>query len=645
MNRAVLLVFLREFTRGTGLFGAGRLFGIRRHGFGGDFISLFGLGAIIITIIAFSISAGRGITENLSNAMLGNIRGAGAPIWVFGHPANGFVIDPAYVGISPDETTIAATTDAGKINFYPVTEIEPKDSHMRVPGDMSWSNLSSSGDANVDMRGWALSRKNPVWLQYAGISASINTIILSKALFRAHFHYDQYRQALAPALPAPALRNVPETLRDLGELDHIYLSLPFQESRRRLVRFDIVWAESLPALQKISFIVTDDMLSLAAAVRSNAGLAMAFDTDRNQFDEPHSILTGFSFRGTTTGAVKKALAAAGGDAAFERLVKCLGPSAGMEARESRVAIRWNEVFYAGDANSCLAEAGLKDIPNLAPAYSPFPRMVVEGALLQAPCEALSNTNKAAAVPKDCVEGPVSYLPNRDIRNGLIFIPGNHDIADDLDRIKAARGLHGGPVFLIGENYLDALGRMDFTKKVIAYLSVAMAMLGAVLCFAVLYLQMRPMIARRAASYGLLVARGMSPGAIYVGFMMQLLLTLAASAIAGIVFYMLMRLGIEYWFQSSDAAQAARAGIGLLEVRLVPMRDDAWNILGVGLSELAASIAVSFAITACIALVCAFLVMHRLPLRLHSLPISLIAGRSSAQAAAPARKAVANARRA
>lgn len=625
MNRTVLQVFMREFVRGTGLFGLGFLFGIRRHRTGQDFLSLFGLGAIIITIVAFSSSAGRGITENLTNAMLGNIRGAGAPIWVLGHPENGFVVDPTFSGV----TLKGGKEERPEPRFYPVTEIEPNDFLIKLPDKDIWATISQSKDTSTEVRGWAISRDNPVWRQYADENASISTVILSRSLFEQYFQYPKYREALAKVLPATALQQVPETVNDFSTLKQIYLSLPFQDNRRRLVKFDIRWVDSLPALQKIAFIVPEDIVSLGSAVRSNSGIGLAFPSDVDQYDKPYQILTGVTFRGMTTSRFKKALEERGGDKIFDDLLKCVGPSATMERDGGRLSIKWKEVVDRKDVYACLSTANMDKLPNFSPAHSPVPELVAQGSIVETTCQALSNANRLIAEPPACTDGKVKYIPNPHVRSGLFFVPSNEDIAAHLDTIKGYRDGKNRAVFIIGENYLDALGRMDFTKKVISYLTAVMAVLGLVLCVVVLYLQMRPMVSRRAASYGLLLARGMSPVEIYAGFFIQILATVLVSALVAVLLYIGIRVAIEHWFQSSDAAIAARKGIGLLEVRLIPVSDDGGAIFGIGIKEIISSTLLGLVTTAIIMIACGFGALFRLPLRRRSLPISLIAGGSTA----------------
>ncbi|MCO6188248.1 hypothetical protein [Rhizobium sp. L1K21] len=626
MNKTVTTVFMREFLRGTGGFGVGRFFGVRRTRAGQDFLALFGLCAILIAMAAFSISAGRGISQNLANALLGHVRNAGVPIWVNGHPENGFAISAVYTGRSFETSVDTAAHPLG--TFYPVTEIEPGDYAIRLPADDNWERVSTRNFAEVDIRGWSIARNNPLWLQYGNPDDSIQTVILSRTLFNAHFRYDAYRGALEKLLPRPAVEELPKALSDVTELEDIYLSLPFRQETRRLLRFKIRWAESLPALQKISFIVPEEISTLAAAIRSNTSLALTFASDRDDLDEPYRVLEGYAFRGLSLPATQKRLQHMGGDKAFDELARCLGTAATIDRTGSRLAIHFGSPTTRLYADQCVETAGFTDFPNMHPVFTAYPQIEVDGAQLEAPCSALAIRLRMKPDGMPCDEGMTGYFPDAHVRNGLFFVPSGSDIAGFLDRVGAEHDESGKRMFRIGENYLDALGRMDFTRKVIAYLSGSLALLGLILCVVVLYLQMQPMAARRAAGYGLLLARGMTPGQLYFGFMLQIGLCLAVAAVAAVGLNLALLVSIEHWFQSSDAAAAARAGIGLMEVRLVPIAAAAWAPYGIWVSDLLRSVTLSFAGVLLAALSCAAVILYRLPLRPHSLPVDLMTGETS-----------------
>ncbi len=627
MNIVVARVFWREFLRGTGAFGLGRFFGVARSHTSQDFLALTGLAAIVMALIAFSLSAGRGISDNLANALLGHVQGAGVPIWVNAHPDSGFAIGPDFSQRSLDPPQQDKRQDLG--TFYPVTELEPQDFAIHIPGDASWQRISTHNFNEVDIRGWALSRANPLWQQYAtpsNIAADeILTVIASRNLFEAHFDYAAYRAAVIAAVPGPVARELPVSIASLDELSNLYFSLPFHQHKRRLVAFHVRWVESLPALQKISFIVPEEIVTLASAVRTNSALAMLFDHEKSADDDSYQAAEGISIRGLSLPASKKRIAELGGNAVFDRLSECIGQVKNKTKRGSTLVFEFAGPVPTASINACLDEVGLPDFPNLMINFTAYPALNAEGALLRVACEGLAIRLRFLPDGSPCQKGMTAYFPDPHVRSGLFYVPDGDDIAAFLDRIIQARDDGGSRVFRIGENYLDALARMDFTGKVIAYLTASVALLGGALVLAVLYLQIQPMAARRAPAYGLLLARGMTPGQIRGGFLLQITLSIIAGALGALLLNCTLSLAIEHWFQGSSAAEAARRGIGLLQVRLIPLPADSFTPLGLWIGGIFKSLAIAFGTVLLAAFAVALLILFRLALKAGSLPVELMSG--------------------
>lgn len=648
---------LIEYVRSTGLFGLGRLFGISRHRGGRDLISLTLLCAIIIALMAFSHSAGRGVAENVTQALLGHVRGAGTPIWVranigrdegldgqslqaFGN-GGGFPRGEAY---APLDVDLAVADSLRSLSFYPVTEIESGDPLAQLPTEKAWRDVTTPGETPVGFRGWGVDSDNPVIAEYTGQTSSWRTVVLNKKLFREHFDFPAYREFLARVMPKPMSAGLPENLASPEMLKEIYLSLPFNKARRRLVRFDIVWAETLPALQKISMLMSYEPIMLAREIYENERIAFVLDDDVDEIKEPYQVLERLSFLGTNR-AQAQSLFADG--KAIAALGACLGESADTENRGSTIIFNFREVVPWAAVVGCLEESGLNGYREIRAGFEPYPKTTVAGRYLEIPCRFATNRSKSNALSSTCElvdgksagskieKGTVKFSSFPTFRTGLVFVPGQADVAAALENVKHY-GDKKGNVFLIGENYQDALGRMDYTQKVIGYLTLAVGGLGLLLCGAVLGLQIRPLLIGRTPMYGLLLARGINWRSIYAGVSVQILLAVVIGAVFAVVLVFLINYGLEAAFGQSTAAATARRDFGLAEPRLVPLPVGTDGLPNSWFIGAAPSLSLGIAITASFGLIFSWVTLMTLPLSRSTTPVDLIVGR---QKPAPAKNAL------
>lgn len=628
-------IAILEFSRGTGLFGFGRLVGLRRTGAGGDFVSLTLLSAVIIALVAFSASAGRGIAENVTQVMLGHIRGAGTPIWLLANFSRDAAVDrPAlavfangggYASASPPLENVepAVASALGRLSFFPVAETEMRDPLLQLPADAIWRLNAFEGAAPTEFRGWVVDLDNPVWTAFAQSPRDPRTVVLNRKLFRDHFDYAAYRQFLAETLPPAAAVQMPPQLDDISDLKAVYLSLPFDGNRRRLVNFDVVWADNLPGLQKIAILIPYEIASLARAAWENPGITVTFEDDRDDFGDPFQIVERVTFLGADTASARPFL----DDGQMERFSQCLGPGVRPAHTERMKRFDFLAITSWAPVEQCLETAGLTDYPNLSPGFTSHPAVSVTGRVVTAPCHAVSDRIVQASDDPGCrADGLVRFEPFSAFRTGLLFVPAEADIAGVLDTVRQY-GDARGKVFLIAESYQDALARMDFTQKVVQYLTFAVGGLGFALCASVLYLQIRPLLLARAPTYGLLLARGLRSGAIYAGVIVQIVMTIAIGAAIGLVLLLAIRYGVEWAFGRSAAAATARTDFGLLEPRLIPVAETgAGNPLSrlmAGLAGFAASVAaIGFTLLAF-----ALATLWSMPLRRSTAPVELIVARN------------------
>ncbi|MCB1379679.1 MAG: hypothetical protein KDK89_15120 [Alphaproteobacteria bacterium] len=658
---------IKEYVRGTGLFG---LPGVQKSKGGHDLVSLTLLSAIVIGLVTFSLSAGRGVTENITQAMLGHVRGAGAPIWVFTNIGRGLDANALAVfanrggyepgeGVAPSEADPEVQQALGRLSFYPVVELEQLDPLVQLPaagiGDAAvagadtaafaqasgaassangsdvWRKKVTENDVSVEFRAWAVDLKNPVYAVNAGDAAGPRTVVLSKKLFRERFNYENYRKVIAAQLPAPLLDDMPVSLDDLTELHGIYLALPFSIDEWRLLKFNVVWADSLPGIQKISMLIPFDMVMLAKAVRNKAALRFVLEEDVNDYDEPFQTLKRFTLVGVDRPKSQKLI---GDGSALALLDSCLSARAREKTRKARASRQdsSNLLFEVPPsvswvtAQACLSRAGLGDYHDVRPGFDSSPPVTARGRTIEAECESIRDPSGQSG-PSNCDTGNAKmlYRPEAYFRAGLVFVPPGVDIADTIRNIKQY-GDSKGKLFLIGETYQDALGRMDYTQKVIGYLTAAVAMLGFLLCASALYLQIRPLVAARLPTYGLLLARGIHAYSIYAAVAVQMLIAVMIASIFATVLVSAIYVAFEWMFGQSTAAHVARVEFGLSEPRLIPLPVDAAGHELSWLTSVAPSLSIGVAVTALLTLVFALTSLLGIPLRRTTTPVELIVGR-------------------
>lgn len=635
-----LQLALKEFSRGTGLFGLSRLTGTPVTTSGRELLAITLLFAVIITLAAFAITAGQSVSRNITQIMLGHISGAGTPIWVFGNVNRQGLDQEVLAAFQNGDALFSQTADSApadamaaqpmlsQLQFHPVSEIEHNDAHVRLPALDAWNSAPTPGADEVSFRGWALDPQNPIWRANAPETGVSRTIVLNRSLFEKHFDFEKYRAALVETLDRPTLATVPESLANVTDLKTLFLEVPFETSRNRLLPFEVIWADSLPALQKISMLIPYEAVVRSRAVRENPNLKLLTATDIDDYGDPGSILHSIEFRGIDDSAY---LDQNGQLKGLETLVGCLGGSAHSTSTDANVTITLDAILSWESAKTCLSEAGLSDYPEMLPNFNFYPDWSVEGRFVTAACRDIrpSEVSKhpAAACRDDAAK--LTFTPVPYFRTGLVFIPSHMDTIASVETILSF-GDSRGTVFLIPETYRDALQRMDFAKKVLQYLGTATLVLGAITLSVVLFLQIHPIFSSRRKTYGLLLARGMPWWSIYLGAFLQIALAVIVAMLLAFGLLLLLVSGLESFFETSEAAQTATERFGLIDPRLIPIDTSqggswhrVWDIIN--------SVVMSGVVTTLLGIVFTAATLLQISLTRSTLPVDLILGRSKSSA--------------
>lgn len=633
-----------EFARGTGLFGLGRLFGLRRNPvLGKDYISLTLLVAIVITLIAFSITAGRGVSENITQIMVGHVQKAGAPIWVFvntsreaidGNTLSVFRNGAGFDGSDGEQATAVASPESliGKLNFYPVTELEMRSPYVQLPTSDAWNAEADGGDLAVDFRGWAVDADNPLWASNTNGPATDFSVVLSRSLFEKHFNYPKYRAFLAEQLTAAELSRLPANLKEISNLSHIYLALPFGNETKRLLSFDVIWADNLPGLQKVSMLVPYEIVARARAVWENPKLSLVFETDLDDYEESFQILDSIEFRGLDLASSKSFVDENEEPKNMKELTACLGKSVEELRNKETLTLAFRRAPHWPLVENCLKTSRLNGYPNLIYNFNNYRGWHADGRFVTASCSAVRPHVLVRDADSSCrgEEGAIRFTPFPYFRTGLVFVPPGIAIISAVEDVLSFSDRKGA-VFLIPETYWDALLRMDFTQKIIRYVTSAIGALGLILLAMVLFLQISPLLSGRRKTYGLLLARGVPWRALYFGAFFQfLLITVFATLIAtGLTLF--LHAGLEHFFAASEAAETAKSRFGLPDPRFLPEGsvDDALIsqiVNSIGGSLVLSSLGVGLSMLAFL-----IIVLWRIPIRASTVPVELLVGRPVADA--------------
>jgi hypothetical protein len=558
---------------------------------GRDFFVLTLLCAILIETIALVAAAGEGISANFARALLGNLPGYGFPIWVTINAENyGHRLDMQTLSQFRNAPGISRSDDQQKrrpgdpilstVDIFPVEEIEPKDLRVSLPCagagvqcDPEQGNppVWNTQPGPIDFKGWGVAADDPLWrsaFDQEGVavdqSKGLRIVVLNEALFDKHFNYEAYVRALRDRLPKPVFEQLPEHHGDLKTLKVIYLDTAFRNAHKRLLPYEVVWVESLPALEKVAMLFPLPLLGAAQLVLDQGGpsendkhdedkkLALTQPEDQDEEHAPDRVLSRASIVDVDLLDAERQKIVRN---RFQQLAECLGPGAvNRSADDDILTLEFDEGMLPKAWSECRKRAGLDPEKRLRSSYHISPMLKINGLTLIV----------GGQGPTKTVEIPA--FTNYRIANVYV---ADFSAIEPVTQSLRDNTIDGNHQFLITEIYQDALNRLHYAIVTIRWIGVGVAVLGLMVVVILLMLQLTPLIERRRPYYGMLLARGMSSWAILFALLAQVLLAAVMGFCIAFVGAEVLKAIIASHFATSEVATFAKHELGIQSPVLLP----------------------------------------------------------------------------
>jgi hypothetical protein len=513
-----------------------------------DFFWLAVLLLLTLTLALLLWGSREGLLNKFVDVSLGNIEGAGIPIWVAANNMEGI-----------DRTLLEQAT----MSFYPYREVEHYElalpSHYHIKADL-WDN-------KVPFAGWAVGVDDPLWQIGVKNANTLTTtddwfpipleIILNRSLFQQYFNCATYIKVVQQQLPfwTPP----PTTADPLYCLANqkIWLEAQVSTERRELLPFQIHWQTRIPTMQQLAFLLPLSILH-TFKVASYFTHLNYYPEAQVSHEDNHNRIKELMLWGETTAAQS-----------LNSLTACLTNAQVID--DVRVVLKYPLPRYW--VLSCLknSEIPLKqEQQRLTPPYF----FIIEEAethyfkyhrqdLLKISC------NKSQAKCQPCQQviqsSAWTSLKNTDCRpeqttadmmaligsyqKALAYVTDRKELATTLTQITQLpqSATDASQAFYIHPTYNDAFVRFLLIQQVIELLKVIYSPFFLIFLIILLIVQTGLVITHRRHNYGILLAKGFSWQQLYQMILLQLGLSFSvAFGIASIVIE-IVRQGLSWGF--------------------------------------------------------------------------------------------------
>ncbi len=535
-----LLIALTEWRRAFSRSAAGGGSGRR------DFLWLSLLLSLTLIFALLLWGSRRGLTVQFMNVSLGNVAGAGVPIWVLADIGGieGSAIDPELV-------RRIAGLGIRDLAAHPYREIEYE---VRLPDYREDPKNRCWQERGTGFNGRAVSEHDPLWIQ-SGVSPPRADpgeipleVVLNRSLFETHFRCSAYTRALSQQLPSAFLPTVeplrPEETGD-SRLDclssgSIWLRVKVG-LHDELVPFRIRWTDQIATTEKVAFLfprVTFDVLKLAQA---NADLRFFPEGYGSGVERVAELLLW---------EIKKDSSL---DERLEDFLRCLSRAQRNERRiqlqipESPEKVRACGKEHEIDIrfSGTLTPLPLLSVSEMQSGHS---FSVTDEGRLRVPCEPLTQVwqRHLGCSGKEHVEVESTNI-HGGFQSALVYVPHHSNLIEAVERLGEIEiagpedSDEDRPALYIHPLYQDGLTRFGFMSAVINLLASYYGMFFLIFLLILLWIQVGIVITHRRHHYGVLLAKGMTRREILLMVATQISLShLAGFAGAGACF-----LGVRY----------------------------------------------------------------------------------------------------
>ena len=543
---------------------------------GRDFAWLTIFMALILTLMLLLLASREGLLNRFVDVLLGNLPGLGVPISVTNNMLS-------KGGVNAIDTAVLAEINAlaqrmPGLVAYPYHTLEASlHPLISLPAEKSWHNTQPDGSKfGPDFDGWAVAADDPLWRQTAAAEAFPLEIIVNRPLFRKHFDYAAYRQALQENLPPELFNTLPASIdpQQPNPFDKIWLQVTVGFTRE-LLPFRVTWVERFPVIDKIAYVFP---------LPTYYALKAAHD-----FPELRYFPEG---QGKRTMRVKQLLLEQDQGQREEPrhdFAAQWGAQLGAEMSNYRGDVRLTlkqprpKFWLDGYAKPGQARyAILEELRGDAIAYR-------DGQLLL-PCGRLPDEYLRAARFEACT-GDRGQLVALDVtargggyHHAIVYVPDRRFLALAKDALVNVKD----HALSIHPSYQDALNRFGFLSEMLEALEKPYAWFLVIFLAALLGIQMGALIGHHRHRYGVLLSKGIEWWQIYAMLWLQILLAMLLGMFVAIS-------GMTIASVSLQSAVRAVAGnyaetLGIVDSNLLPLSGRDYLLVAVTVFGLTLSLA-------------------------------------------------------
>jgi len=513
-----------------------------------DFFWLAILLLLTLTLALLLWGSREGLLNKFVDVSLGNIEGAGIPIWVAANNMEGI-----------DRPLLEQTT----VSFYPYREVE----HYELALPSHYHLKTKLWDNKVPFAGWAVGADDPLW--HIGIS-NANTltttddwfpipleIILNRSLFQQYFNCAAYIQVVQQQLPfwTPP----PKTSEPLYCLanQQIWLEAQVNTERRELLPFQIHWQTRIPTMQQLAFLLPLSTLHTFKVASYFTHLNYYPEAQLTDQQNNHRVKELMLWSDTTDSQ------------SLSSLTACLTNAHIVD--EVRVVLKYPLPKYW--VLSCLEKNNIP-LKQASQRLTPPYWLITEEAethyfkyhrqdLLKISCK------KSQATCQPCQRiiqsSAWTALKNTDCRpnqttadmmaligsyqKALAYVTDKNQLASTLAKITRLpqNATDTSPAFYIHPTYNDAFIRFLLIQQVIELLKVIYSPFFLIFLIILLVVQTGLVITHRRHNYGILLAKGVSWQQLYQMILLQLGLSFLVALGMATVVIEIIRQGLSWGF--------------------------------------------------------------------------------------------------
>ncbi len=525
-----------------------------------DFTRFILLISLSMLLALFAVGTKHGLLDNQAKVLLGNLPGAGIPIWL--SPNIG-------VGVSKlKQKELDQLTD-NNLEFHPFLDVAAI--KLRLAGCHFDENTEAEGSKACSL--WhdknPRSRKNrnivkpsplfkvvsvfsddPLWKYAVKSDTSIMQLVLDKKLFEEFFDFKAYISEISERLPTSLVENLPskEEFFDINYKGSLWISFGKKASERQLLEFKINWVEHIPMSGNIAMLFPLEIYQ---------SLILSNKKDKNP-DEKGVIAKNYypeSYQKARISSVEVTWDDLGGQNLenskdkFLQLKTCLQNinTTSLDTWGKKTADLENEVISKATVN-------LQQISLLPPKPYQWVESCIKDIAMK-PCSEEVSFKCVAMIPVDDSKVRFKYKKTKEdgylffvkkdenktkqyllfdyigYNKGIVYVENASKLIEAKDYID---NLEGKP-FHFNPRYEDSLIRFNALNDILQKISSTYGVWIAVFISILLGIQLAVMINHRKPEYQIYIWKGLEIRYVFILVVFQMLLSIIAALVISSIF--------------------------------------------------------------------------------------------------------------